>query len=308
MIDKIIKIIQAQIIFDNLLTRLICCAFMILFIIYYLNRGKKQSFSIYDYRLNWWGDLLRIIFLYVILYCGIISYVRLSRVGYMLNLKLVYNKLKNFFIMGSISDILITVLFWSLVLCMLLLFLVTLKKLIKINLLKIHFYIISKYPMMEKTHYYYIQDILFKCDAFFIGIFRNMVRAFRKRLYEDFLNIPYDGLKRYPFEKFLGYLGEYNALIILIFLIVYDMIANDFIITKAYYFLPFVFFFSLLDLIVRIMHTYEPLHANIIACVLYIKEKEFREDATVYENNFVVSHENLYYLLIEITNKTKKSR
>jgi hypothetical protein len=301
----IIKLILMQIAYDTLLTKALLSGFILLFLIYYINR-KKTKITIEDLGIQHGLDLIPFVTMFFGLYIFGLFYLRFCNFGKQLDLKELYNKFMIFITKQEISYIIITILFYILVITLFLIFFKLIFFNIKLNLFKLHIYIKSFFPLgfFEDTKYNTITQNYMFFYRRLSGIFSSLFRLIRKKTYIHILKKEYDHYKITKITQFLVKIRDKNALVILLLLIIYDIIFNNFVLTKMYYFMPIVFLYNLIKLIDHILSICQPFEEGVIASHLYFNIESINLDTFEihYENNFEATLQDLK----DIENKLNK--
>lgn len=279
---------------------IISSGFLLLYIFYVLLK-EKNVLTIETFRFNWIDCLFFLIF-YICVYLTFFLVLRFRQWGYMLDVKNIFNKLNHFCYTNETSYIVFTIVFCLLFITTILILFAKLRFIIKKNLMKIHFFIINKYPMLmfNETPYDKFRYKFYTWHDRFSLCFYNLYSFVSKNFIIHIKKEKLDHSKISKIEVLLIKYCKFNALFILVLLIIYDLIFNNFILTKFYFFIPFVFIYNMIFMFFNILTLMEKTNECIVACVLYYKIIGTDENLIYFDNN--VSFDLLDYniSLIEI--------
>lgn len=305
-IHILIKTIAIQLNQNFLLTKVILICFFLFFLIIlkYYSKKKKAEITIENLHINHISDNILFITLFFCLYILGMFYLRFCNFGKSLDLKEIFFNLISFFVYETINYIIITLLYNILFVIVIIIFIIKLMKSIKLNLFKIHIYIISCYPLgfFQITPY---TKFTSKFEAFytlFSGVFYYLYRNLLKIISKYILKKEYNYYNTNKITNYLYKIRDKNALFILIILIFYDIIFNNFVLTKMYYFIPIVFLYNLVKLINDIFSIYEPFEEGLIVSHLYfnVESLDIKTNNIVYVNNFEGTIQDLKNIEIKL--------
>jgi hypothetical protein len=254
--------------------------FLNIFFWKYKNFYTQNLMSFHAFKLNHKIEAFLILTCYFCFYILGFLYLRFGYFGHSIDLALVINYMKLFFIIKNNLAILISLLFFINLFILLLLIFNLLKTIIYKHFLQLHFYIISKYPMDLTTNLYnnIRRNIFYKLMSKIKNIPVQYIRKLKKILG---ITVDESNLTQYEF-LFLN-LQKFYALFILLLLVLYDIIFNNFILTKFYYFLPIAFLYTLLVYVDQ-FYTFTKMEEYDIACYFYIEKVLETEDEVFYAN------------------------
>lgn len=304
-IQVLIKLLLFQIAFNSLLTRFLCCCFIILFLVVYYYYKPKNIFNIKSLKIHSWADIVPFLVLFSILYLGGICYLRYCSFGSSLDIKAKVTLFLGFIQQNAWNYILITLIFYILLIILFLMFLSAVSKSIKFNLYKIHIYIISKDPKGFNHDNFYDK---------FCRQFKKIsisIEHILPKLYKTFLRLYFKYIKKqtykYKFTKTLAFfykLSKFNALIILLFLTLYDIGVNNFVLTKIYYFLPIAFIYNFMVMLYDLTNMLEAADEVDLANFLYVEITEINLQGEIYfANGCATVIEDLHSISNTLTEK-----
>ena len=246
----------------------------------YKNYYMHNFMSFHAFKLNHKFEAFLILSFYFLFYILGFLYLRFGYFGHFIDLVLVINYLKLFFITNNKLAILISFFFYISIFILLLLIFNLLKIIIYKHFLQLHFYIISKYPMDLTSNLYnnIRRNIFYKLMSKIKNVPVQYIRKVKK-----LLGITVDEYNLTQYEFLFLNLQKFYALFILLLLILYDIIFNNFVLTKFYYFLPIAFLYSLL-VYVDEFYTFTKMEEYDIACYFYIEKVLETEDEVFYAN------------------------
>lgn len=219
----------------------------------------KEKITIDDLKLNF--DI-KLLFLFIPIVLGINLLVFLFRIrnyGNQVKLAEVFNKIKIFFLLTSYLQILMTIILLIMIIINIILFLLIVKKNTFLFFCKINFFVINyldEYPQRKDSIYEIFKQ---KYTSFFYKIKKIPRSIFIIFFGQRYLNL----------STFIGSIYQFYGIIILFIVFFYEVIFNNFTLSKFYLVIPFILGYQIGVSIYHFCNLTYDLEENIICNYLY---------------------------------------
>lgn len=298
-IQTIKIIILNQFLENTLQMRVIFCLLLVIVIMLFFKYYNTiiKPLTIESLKTKIWFDLffyVLTLFIYIFIYLVALFYFRFLSLGNTFDLKtytmLNLKKIKEVPLTELFAHIFVFIVFFIVII---ILFKIC-QRIIYRNILKLHFYIISKSKMhlLEQTIYDKIrfkifQKVYLKIILFPVK-FLHFLKNFNKTPTKLYM------MQHNAFDVFLASSYKFFGLFLAILFIVYDLIFNNFILHKIFYLLPFLLLYQLLLLFVDFIdQIFLKEDEYDIACYLFVELITEKDTILLYKNGHVTQKENL---------------